>query len=212
MQFDLQQPALTDTLVSNIRKRHSDEHHTDAFIKKSKVRTALASGNGHSNFVNNIADDGDDDQPLHSLDNDYSSVANATATSVTPPAALTMTTATTTTSAGDNNKVSTKRGRKVALTAKEIDSQIMIIDENSSTSLHDVSNSSQSNKNNNNKNKKRRRKNQTNQPNQDANSKDDSRHLNTAASTSDEDEECSALNCIRPAGNCQPLKQTFKIA
>lgn len=145
-----------------------------------------------------MVDDGDDDHSMHSLDNDF---ANSNST-LTILGAGGNTANATATLANSDSKPSTKRGRKVALTAKDVDSQIMIIDENSSTSLHDVSNSSQSNKNsiNNNKNKKRRRKNQTNQSNQETTSKEEGRNVNTAASTSDEDEECSALDCIRPSG------------
>lgn len=96
----------------------------------------------------------------------------------------------------------TKRGRKVALTTKENDSQMSILVE-CSTSIVDNLQLAPNSK------KKRGRKSQTNQRNESSNWKDEVRNV-TTASTSDEDEECSALNCIRPAGKISNCFVFFK--
>lgn len=88
-----------------------------------------------------------------------------------------------------------KRGRKMTMTTKDTDAMCTTIEE-STTILGDNAQLSLSAKK-----KKRGRKSVTNQSRPD-NSKDDntSSHIVTA-STSDEDEECSFANCIRPTGN-----------
>lgn len=87
-----------------------------------------------------------------------------------------------------------KRGRKMTMTTKDIDAMCTTIEE-STTILSDNAQLSLSAKK-----KKRGRKSVTNQTRQDSNSKDDAANVVTA-STSDEDEECSFANCIRPTGN-----------
>lgn len=86
-----------------------------------------------------------------------------------------------------------KRGRKMTMTTKDTDAMCTTIEE-STTILSDNAQLSLSAKK-----KKRGRKSLTNQSRQD-NSKDDTTNVVTA-STSDEDEECSFANCIRPTGN-----------
>lgn len=85
-----------------------------------------------------------------------------------------------------------KRGRKMTMTTKDTDAMCTTIEE-STTILSDNAQLSLSAKK-----KKRGRKSVTNQSRQD-NSKDDAANIVTA-STSDEDEECSFANCIRPTG------------
>lgn len=83
-----------------------------------------------------------------------------------------------------------KRGRKMTMTTKDTDATI----EESMTILNDSAQLNLSAKK-----KKRGRKSVTNQTRQETVSKDDGRSVVTA-STSDEDEECSFANCIRPTG------------
>lgn len=96
-----------------------------------------------------------------------------------------------------NDKVTTqkpKRGRKMTMTTKDTDAMCTTIEE-STTILSDTVQLSASAKK-----KKRGRKNVSNQSRPDSNTKGDSTNVVTA-STSDEDEECSFANCIRPTGN-----------
>lgn len=86
-----------------------------------------------------------------------------------------------------------KRGRKMTMTTKDNDAMCTTIEE-STTILSDTTQLAL-----NAKKKKRGRKSGTNQMRQESNSKDDTKNIATA-STSDEDEECSASNCIRPTG------------
>lgn len=86
-----------------------------------------------------------------------------------------------------------KRGRKMTMTTKDNDAMCTTIEE-STTILSDATQLAL-----NAKKKKRGRKSGTNQIRQESNSKDDTKNIATA-STSDEDEECSASNCIRPTG------------
>lgn len=96
-----------------------------------------------------------------------------------------------------DNKVLTqkpKRGRKMTMTTKDTDAMCTTIEE-STTILSDNAQMSLSAKK-----KKRGRKSVTNQSRPDSSSnKGDSTNVVTA-STSDEDEECSFANCIRPTG------------
>lgn len=96
-----------------------------------------------------------------------------------------------------NDKLPTqkpKRGRKMTMTTKDTDAMCTTIEE-STTILSDNVQLSLSAKK-----KKRGRKSVTNQSNRpDSNTKGDSTNMVTA-STSDEDEECSFANCIRPTG------------
>lgn len=100
--------------------------------------------------------------------------------------------------ADTNNKTlaqKPKRGRKMTMTTKDTDAMCTTIEE-STTILSDNAQLSLSAKK-----KKRGRKSVTNQSRLDSNSnKGDSTNVVTA-STSDEDEECSFANCIRPTGN-----------
>lgn len=96
----------------------------------------------------------------------------------------------------DAHKIPTqkpKRGRKMTMTTKDTDAMCTTIEE-STTILSDNVQLSLSAKK-----KKRGRKSVTNQTRQETNSKEDTRTVVTA-STSDEDEECSFANCIRPTG------------
>lgn len=97
-----------------------------------------------------------------------------------------------------NDKVPTqkpKRGRKMTMTTKDTDAMCTTIEE-STTILSDNAQLSLSAKK-----KKRGRKNEkVNQSRPESNTKRDSTNMVTA-STSDEDEECSFANCIRPTGN-----------
>lgn len=86
-----------------------------------------------------------------------------------------------------------KRGRKMTMTTKDADAMCTTIEE-STMILSDSTQLSLSAKK-----KKRGRKGVIGQPRQESNSKDDGRNVVTA-STSDEDEECSFTNCIRPTG------------
>lgn len=96
-----------------------------------------------------------------------------------------------------NDKVPTqkpKRGRKMTMTTKDTDAMCTTIEE-STTILSDNVQLSLSAKK-----KKRGRKNEkANQSRPESNTKRDSTNVVTA-STSDEDEECSFANCIRPTG------------
>lgn len=106
--------------------------------------------------------------------------------------------------AEENNKTPTqkpKRGRKMTMTTKDTDAMCTTIEE-SMTILSDNVQLSLSAKK-----KKRGRKSVTNQTRQEPNSKDDTRNVVTA-STSDEDEECSFANCIRPTGE-RPISIIF---
>lgn len=87
----------------------------------------------------------------------------------------------------------TKRGRKMTMTTKDTDAMCSTIEE--TTIVNDSTESTQSAKK-----KKRGRKSGTIKTPDDTNSKDATKN-HTTTSTSDEDEECSALNCIRPTGN-----------
>lgn len=87
-----------------------------------------------------------------------------------------------------------KRGRKMTMTTKDTDAMCTTIEE-STTILGDNAQLSLSAKK-----KKRGRKSVTNQSRQE-NSKDETSSHIVTASTSDEDEECSFANCIRPTGN-----------
>lgn len=163
--------------MTNARKRASDEHHNNVAAKKSKARAQNVDTND---------DETTNGTPNANKDSLQSTKAAANSGSESQPAA--------------GGKAPTKRGRKFVQTVKETDTQITIVEENSSTSLTDVAAANQSQIQTNNKKKRRKRK-LPNQPNQDAPKNADSRNVTTAASTSDEDEECSALNCIRPSGN-----------
>lgn len=88
-----------------------------------------------------------------------------------------------------------KRGRKMTMTTKDTDAMCTTIEE-SMTILSDNAQLTLSAKK-----KKRGRKSVTNQS-RESNSKDDAGNVVTA-STSDEDEECSFTNCIRPTGKYQ---------
>lgn len=95
-----------------------------------------------------------------------------------------------------NDKIPTqkpKRGRKMTMTTKDTDAMCTTIEE-STTILSDNVQLSLSAKK-----KKRGRKNVANQSRPDSDTKRDSTNVVTA-STSDEDEECSFANCIRPTG------------
>lgn len=90
-----------------------------------------------------------------------------------------------------------KRGRKMLITLKETDGTMI---EESTTILND-NHRDNAQLNLSAKKKKKGRKSVTNQSRQESNTKtDDVRNVLTA-STSDEDEECSFANCIRPTGN-----------
>lgn len=86
-----------------------------------------------------------------------------------------------------------KRGRKMTMTTKDTDAMCTTIEE--TTIVNDSAEATQSAKK-----KKRGRKSGTTKTPDDTNSKDATKNHATT-STSDEDEECSALNCIRPTGN-----------
>lgn len=94
-----------------------------------------------------------------------------------------------------------KRGRKMTMTTKDTDAMCTTIEE-STTILSDNAQLSLSAKK-----KKRGRKSVTNQSRLESNSnKGDSSNVVTA-STSDEDEECSFANCIRPTGKFELLSK-----
>lgn len=111
-----------------------------------------------------------------------------------------------------------KRGRKMTMTTKDndamcttIEESTTILSENSQSSLNENwqktadgamrKSTSNSTKKSLDKSKKRGRKSVPNAPRQETNNKTGEIKQHTAtASTSDEDEECSAHDCVRPQG------------
>lgn len=146
---------------------------------------------GESNFtsydrsviLDDDEEDGDDMEDIASLENELSQHANDDSMDANRATA---------------NKTPTqkpKRGRKMTMTTKDNDAMCTTIVESTTIVTDNAAQLAALNA----KKKKRGRKNMTNQPREESNSKDDTRPIATA-STSDEDEECSALNCIRPTG------------
>lgn len=99
----------------------------------------------------------------------------------------------TATESAKSSALKPKRGRKMTMTTKDADAMCTTIEE-STTIVSDAAELTQSEKK-----KKRGRKSVTNKTEDEANTKEDTKNAATT-STSDEDDECGALNCKRPIG------------
>lgn len=171
------QPHPNESLVnSNARKRHNNDEHDGIPRKSSKIcRNSI--GPDKTIDLDDYDDDDDED------DEDASQPGNSNIT------------ASQTSSLNSSQKI--KRGRKMTIMTKDMDDSV-IIDGNTTTSATSMNLNSPAAMAAKNK-KKRGRKSNIHLPRGQTNSKEEKGNT-TTASTSDEDEECSALNCIRPSG------------
>lgn len=175
-----------------MRKRHTDENNENIHKKASKLIGGTGSG---ISYVNT------------GVEKTPATAGEAVDASVEDPESLKdSSTALSTQSKTTNPEQKVKRGRKMTIMTKDSDDSMpVIIDNNSSVLSTSTTSNTVANTAANTaaalaaKKKKRGRKSNINPQRPNSSPMEEKGNV-TTASTSDEDEECSALNCIRPSG------------